>query len=65
MARYDCERPACGEALNTLDPPHLCKDVAAREREALRRATTPCQGTGSLEGWLKRMEHYRPTRRTR
>lgn len=30
MARYTCER--CKQESNTLDPPHLCKDVEARLR---------------------------------
>lgn len=54
MARYTCQR--CEAALNTLDAPHLCKDVEARLREAERRALTPCRQPGSMNGWLARLE---------
>lgn len=36
MARYTCER--CKADCNTLDPPHLCRDVAARLRRRARQA---------------------------
>lgn len=35
MARYTCER--CGAESNTLDAPHLCKDVAARLKRFEKR----------------------------
>jgi hypothetical protein len=35
MARYDCER--CGVVCNTTNPPHLCKDIAARLRRRERQ----------------------------
>lgn len=35
MARYTCER--CGAMSNTLDPPHLCKDLAARLKRRERQ----------------------------
>jgi len=58
MARYNCVR--CGQESNTLSEPHLCKDVATRLKETERRVNVPCQGTGSLDSWLKRMDHYNP-----
>lgn len=38
MARYWCKR--CQEESNTLDPPHLCADIAKRlkRREAQKQA---------------------------
>ena len=35
MARYTCAR--CGADCNTLDPPHLCKDVAGRMKRRQRK----------------------------
>lgn len=31
MARYTCQRRACGMELHTTDEPHLCKDIARRQ----------------------------------
>jgi hypothetical protein len=36
VARYWCER--CKAESNTLDPPHLCKDIAARLKRRERQA---------------------------
>ena len=35
--RYWCER--CKQESNTLDPPHLCKDIAARLRKREKQAS--------------------------
>lgn len=35
MARYDCQR--CGATCFTTEPPHLCKDVAARLKRRERQ----------------------------
>lgn len=62
MARYFCVR--CKEMLNTLDKPHLCKDVALRLQEAertLKREECPPKfGRGRLDDWLKKMDALDP-----
>ena len=60
MARYWCVR--CGQESNTLSEPHLCKDVAARLKEAERAlAREECPPRrGSLDGWLKKMDALDP-----
>lgn len=65
MARYECQR--CRAVLNTTMPPHLCKDVAARLKEAeralAREECPPRPRAGGLEGWLKKMDALDPAGR--
>lgn len=54
MARYDCVR--CGQESNTLSEPHLCRDVAARLKEAERGIAIMDKRAGTLDGYLARMD---------
>jgi len=54
MARYTCER--CGADCNTMDQPHLCKDVKKRyerNKKAIDLVTTVLRGQ-FYDAWIKR-----------
>jgi hypothetical protein len=52
MARYTCQR--CQTQLNTLDDPHICKDIFARMRRRERQVMAVLDvfdGGGLLDGY--------------